>query len=64
MNKQDISNQNYVRVARCIKFPSTRGVPERRGVFSGRGEEHPVIASQCHPSTRGESTVRGVLNNF
>ncbi|KKQ80040.1 MAG: hypothetical protein UT02_C0017G0023 [Parcubacteria group bacterium GW2011_GWC2_38_7] len=47
--------------------PERRGVfsesrvPERRGVFSENGEEHPVIASQCHPSTRGESTGRGVL---
>lgn len=61
MNKQDVNNQNHVRVVRGIKFPSERGVPERRGVFSESGEEHPVIALQCHPSTRGESAGRGVL---
>lgn len=60
MNKQDKNNQNYARVVRGVKFPSERGVPERRGVFSERGGEHPVIASQCHPSMRGESAERGV----
>lgn len=60
MTNQDKNNQNYVRVDRG-GFPSERGVPERRGVFSERGEEHPVIASQCHPSKRGESAGRGVL---
>lgn len=60
MTNQNKNNQNYVRVDRG-GFPSERGVPERRGVFSERGEEHPVIASQCHPSKRGESAGRGVL---
>lgn len=33
MTSQDKNNQNYVRVVRGVKFPSERGVPERRGVL-------------------------------
>ena len=60
MPTQDKNNQIYAQADRDVKFPSERGVPERRGVFSERKGEHPVIASQCHPSKRGESADRGV----
>lgn len=38
MTNQDKNNQNYTRAVRGVKFPSERGVPERRGVLSKRGE--------------------------
>ena len=64
MKSMDKKDQNNVQVFRDIKFPSERGVPERRGVFSESGGEyegeHPVIASQCLPSNRGELAGRGV----
>lgn len=36
MTSQDKNNQNNVRAVRGVKFPSERGVPERRGVLNWR----------------------------
>ncbi len=46
MTTQNKNNQNYARADRGVKFPSERGVPERRGVYQNVEKIRKKIMSQ------------------